>query len=205
MINVRKGLKAWVRFDGGNNAVAGSLIFQKNKPKVGKWKEYKDVNLCCSSSDCFVNYSPWRLVNGGNAGDGVVLIDSSDEEFTFIGPNDGDEDGWVYLTQYFSTETCLEIIYNWTSFDDSEGSPPNVDWPVYWTSVTNPTGIPEDLTVRVSDTPERGTWNITVPAGQWFSIGIYSTDSCCGRGFLNIQIIQVSCSTTTTTTTTNRI
>lgn len=47
--NTRKGLKAWVRFDGNNNAVAGSLIFQKDKPKVGKWKEYVDVNLCCSS------------------------------------------------------------------------------------------------------------------------------------------------------------
>lgn len=45
--NVRKGLKAWVRYDGNNNAVAGSLIFQKDKPKVGKWKEFMDVNLCC--------------------------------------------------------------------------------------------------------------------------------------------------------------
>lgn len=48
--NVRKGLKAWVRYDGNNNAVAGSLIFQKDKPKVGKWKEFMDVNLCCSST-----------------------------------------------------------------------------------------------------------------------------------------------------------
>lgn len=45
--NARKGLKAWVRYDGNNNAVAGSLIFQKDKPKVGKWREYVDVNLCC--------------------------------------------------------------------------------------------------------------------------------------------------------------
>ena len=48
--NQRKGLKAWVRYDGNNNAVAGSLIFQKDKPKVGKWKEYMDVNLCCPST-----------------------------------------------------------------------------------------------------------------------------------------------------------
>jgi len=45
--NQRKGLKAWVRYDGNNIAVAGSLIFQKSKPKVGKWREYQDVNLCC--------------------------------------------------------------------------------------------------------------------------------------------------------------
>jgi len=49
--NQRKGLKAWVRYDGNNNAVASSLIFQKSKPKVGKWKEYMDVNLCCPTPD----------------------------------------------------------------------------------------------------------------------------------------------------------
>ena len=62
----RKGLKAWVRFDGNNNAVAGSLIFQKNKPKVGIWKEYTDVNLCCPA------YVPYTLVTslaGGTAPD----------------------------------------------------------------------------------------------------------------------------------------
>jgi len=48
--NQRKGLKAWVRFDGNKNAVAGSLIFQKDKPKVGNWKEYMDVNLCCPAT-----------------------------------------------------------------------------------------------------------------------------------------------------------
>jgi len=48
--NQRKGLKAWVRYDGNNNAVAGSLIFQKDKPKVGKWKEFMDVNLCCPAT-----------------------------------------------------------------------------------------------------------------------------------------------------------
>jgi hypothetical protein len=48
--NQRKGLKAWVRYDGNKNAVAGSLIFQKDKPKVGNWKEYMDVNLCCPST-----------------------------------------------------------------------------------------------------------------------------------------------------------
>lgn len=48
--NQRKGLKAWVRYDGNKNAVAGSLIFQKDKPKVGNWKEYMDVNLCCPAT-----------------------------------------------------------------------------------------------------------------------------------------------------------
>lgn len=63
MSNNRKGLKAWVRYDGNNNAVAGSLIFQKEKPKVGKWKEFHDVNLCCSSTvGCSGNFN-WYLHN----------------------------------------------------------------------------------------------------------------------------------------------
>ena len=53
----RKGLKAWVRYDGNKNAVAGSLIFQKDKPKVGNWKEYMDVNLCCPSTPSSCNTS----------------------------------------------------------------------------------------------------------------------------------------------------
>lgn len=198
--NQRKGLKAWVRYDGNNNAVASSLIFLKDKPKVGKWKEYMDVNLCCPT-DCTVSYAPWTLVTGGAAGDGTVLVDDlADQSFTFVGPNDGQNSGWVYLTRYFATETCLDINYQWTSFDES----PTLehDRPIYWTSITQPTGEPADTTPRVETTPETGIWNITVPAGQWFSIGLYSDDSCCGRGFMSIGITEVECTTTTTTTTT---
>jgi hypothetical protein len=196
--NQRKGLKAWVRYDGNNNAVAGSLIFQKDKPKVGKWKEFMDVSLCCPA-DCTPDYSPWRLVTGGEAGDGVVLVDDlADQDFTFIGPNDNNNNGWVYLTRQFATETCLEIDYQYATFDGGTH-----DCPVYWTSATQPTGQPGDTTCRISDNPEEGTWEITVPAGQWFSIGLYSDDSCCGRGFLSISVVSDGpCPTTTTTTTT---
>lgn len=188
--NVRKGLKAWVRFDGNDNAVAGSLIFQKNKPKVGKWKEYQDVNLCCPSTNCTPNYGPWRLVTGGEGGDGVVLIDDlPDDEFTFVGPDDNVSNGWVYLTRQYTTETCLQIQYNWTSFDEGI----DVDRPVYWLSETQPTGEPGDTSSKVESTPASGTWNITVAPGEWFSVGIYSTDSCCGRGFLSISVNQVEC------------
>jgi hypothetical protein len=200
--NQRKGLKAWVRYDGNNNAVAGSLIFQKDKPKVGKWKEYQDVNLCCPA-DCTVDYSPWSIVTGGEAGDGTVLVDDlEDQEFTFVGPNDSNDNGWVYLTCQFDVDTCLEINYQWTSFDEE----PTLihDRPVYWTSNTQPTGIPDDLTPRATTIPETGTWTITVLAGEWFAVGIYSDDSCCGRGFLSVSINENlgPCPTTTTTTTT---
>lgn len=188
-------MKAWVRYDGKNNVIASSLIFLKNKPKIGKWKEYALTNLCCSTDNCNVNYGSWRLVTGGVAGDGRVLVDDlANDEFTFVGPNDNNgpgpnTNGWVYLTKYYNIETCLAIDYNWASFD--EGT--DVDRPVYWTSETQPTGIPGDTNSRAETTPESGTWNVTIPAGQWFSIGIYSTDSCCGRGFLSISISEIPC------------
>ena len=198
--------KAFARY-ANNKIVPASVFIGAKAPAVGVWKEIP-YDLCCDAPVCpQPDYSPWRLVTGGVAGDGVVLIDNPDKvigcpEFTFVGPNDDDGNGWVYLKQYFSSTTCLEIQYEWTSFDDSDpNDPPSVDLPVYWTSLTEPTGIPGDLTPQVGGTPADGTWNITVPGGQWFAIGIYSTDSCCGRGFLSVEICEVECPEPTTTST----
>lgn len=44
-----KKLRAWVRYDGKNRVVAGSLILQPHKPKDGKWKELP-VYKCCNPS-----------------------------------------------------------------------------------------------------------------------------------------------------------
>lgn len=182
-------MKAWVRYDGKNNVIASSLIFSKNKPKNGKWKEYALTNLCCSPNA----YGAWKLVTGGsNPNNGVVLVDyrSTIEEFTFVGPdNHDDRNGWVYLTKQYLTETCININYDWTSFDGDIYA----DRPVYWTDATQPTGIPGDTTSKITTNPESGLWSVTIPAGEWFGIGIYSTDSCCGRGFLSIAIEVVAC------------
>jgi hypothetical protein len=43
----KKDLKAYVRFDGTGRIIAGSLILQRFKPKVGNWKEI-DANECCN-------------------------------------------------------------------------------------------------------------------------------------------------------------
>jgi hypothetical protein len=40
-------LKAYVRFDGTGRVVAGSLILQRFKPKVGNWQEI-DAKECCN-------------------------------------------------------------------------------------------------------------------------------------------------------------
>ena len=41
--------KAYVRIDGQNRVVAGSLIYRQKMPTVGKWREI-DVNTCCTTT-----------------------------------------------------------------------------------------------------------------------------------------------------------
>jgi hypothetical protein len=48
MANINKrSLKAFVRYDGTGRVIAGSLILQANKPKVGNWEEI-DAYECCN-------------------------------------------------------------------------------------------------------------------------------------------------------------
>jgi hypothetical protein len=47
MANSNNNLKAYVRFDGTGRVIAGSLILQRFKPKVGNWQEIP-ANECCN-------------------------------------------------------------------------------------------------------------------------------------------------------------
>jgi hypothetical protein len=51
MATNNRPLKAYVRFDGSGRAVSSSLIWRKNKPKVGKWKEVQGYE-CCDTTGC---------------------------------------------------------------------------------------------------------------------------------------------------------
>jgi len=53
-----KKLKAFVRYDGSQRVVPGSLILRKNKPKVGTWKEVSS-NYCCDGIG--INHTPSSL------------------------------------------------------------------------------------------------------------------------------------------------
>ena len=177
MATERTGLKAWVRYDANNKAVAGSLTYLKNKPTSGVWKEYTEGGSA-------LNYGAWKLVTGGAAGDGTVLVDDlQNDAFTTIGPDDNNNNGWVYLTRYFPDGALLEINYKYASFDEGVIH----DRPVYWVSNSRPTGQPGITTSRAESSPESGNWETSVNPGQWFSLGIYSDDSCCGRGFLTTE------------------
>lgn len=39
-------LKAYVRYDGTGRIIAGSLILQRSKPKVGNWNEIPSQECC---------------------------------------------------------------------------------------------------------------------------------------------------------------
>jgi hypothetical protein len=130
-----------------------------------------------------INPNTWTTVTGGAAGDGTVAQYAADG-YNIAGPDDDVANGWVYIKRYFPAGAELSIDYQWASADDGLST----DWPIYCLDATEPTEAPSDLTVRAEATPEVGTWNITVPAGQWFSVGIYSGDTCCGRGFLSVAI-----------------
>jgi len=47
MANSNNRLKAYVRYDGSGRVIAGSLILQRFKPKVGNWVEI-NANECCN-------------------------------------------------------------------------------------------------------------------------------------------------------------
>lgn len=178
--------RAFVKYKKTGEIVPGSLLItQGGYPKGGPYKEIT-MDLCCDTSPCAPqDFGAWKVVTGGTAGDGVVLNDDNGDPnlFTIVGPDDSEFNGWVYMKRFFPLGAELSINYQWTSFDEGTG----VDRPVYWWSTTEPTGIPDDLGPKVGMTPETSNWVETIPPGNWFAVGIYSTDSCCGRGFLKVD------------------
>ena len=131
-----------------------------------------------------INPNTWTTVTGGAAGDGTVAQYAANG-YNITGPDDDQGNGWVYIKRYFPAGAELSIDYQWASVDE-EGL--STDHPIYCLDATEPTGEPSDTNPQVTNTPEQGTWNITVPAGEWFSVGIYSSDTCCGKGFLSVAI-----------------
>lgn len=46
MASNKKDLKAYVRYDGTGRVIAGSLILQRSKPKVGNWEQIGAYECC---------------------------------------------------------------------------------------------------------------------------------------------------------------
>ena len=83
--------RAFVRYSKQGKIVPGSLILTAGSHPNGPstWKEVP-ADLCCNDISCTpANYGDWKLVTGGVAGDGVVLVDDLGDcpTYTFVGPN----------------------------------------------------------------------------------------------------------------------
>lgn len=116
-------------------------------------------------------------------GDGTVTR-TGNRTYRIDGPNDENQDGWLFIKRYFDTATTMSIGYEWFSDDG------NNDWPMYDVVSEDPTGeISNTNRLQDEDTSyETGTWQINVPANNWLAIGVYSNDSCCGSGSLHITL-----------------
>ena len=171
--NVRKGLKAWVRYDGNDNAVAGSLIFQKDKPKVGKWKEYMDVNLCCSStSSCNTsNLNIEQLLNG---------LNGCYEQVVNLIPNA------VYFTDYGDGTSidngCYDMYDNGNAFNTSLTQKYNA---------ARESDVNFDLSIPYTHTQDSGSgdpcdYNNPPMDGQIVSGTGYFNTATCSKYFTNM-------------------
>jgi len=57
MANSNNRLKAYVRYDGTGRVIAGSLILQRSKPKIGNWHEIP-AHECCNPAPTVLLFSP---------------------------------------------------------------------------------------------------------------------------------------------------
>ena len=46
MATNKRDLRAYVRYDGNQRVIPGSLVLRRNKPKVGNWKEIEAYECC---------------------------------------------------------------------------------------------------------------------------------------------------------------
>lgn len=115
----KRPLKAYVRYDGSGRAVSSSLIWRKNKPKIGKWKEVQGYE-CCNA-----NQTPVLVEIDGTFPFSAASIE--------VGPNDGNF--YQPLTSY-SGNTAADIDALATLFNTdfpNLGKFKVIDGDLYWT------------------------------------------------------------------------
>ena len=69
----KKDLKAFVRYDGTGRVIPGSLILQRNKPKVGNWNEIQAYECCDPSCPNPVYGTDWGILGGEELITGVIF------------------------------------------------------------------------------------------------------------------------------------
>ena len=69
----KKDLKAFVRYDGTGRVISGSLILQRNKPKVGNWNEVQAYECCDPSCPNSVYGRDWIIYSQDEVETGVIF------------------------------------------------------------------------------------------------------------------------------------
>ena len=173
-----------------------------NLPSTTNWnkdKQYilRNTEQLTFSGDYMLENSLLAIEGGSNNSIGEwanvtensisgLITKTGNNTYRIDGPNDNsNSSGWVFIKRYFDTPTTMSIGYEWI------GSDGNNDWPMYEVNPTEQTGEMDNAN-RLQDTGgpeyENGTWEINVPAQNWLAIGVFSNDSCCGSGSLNITL-----------------
>lgn len=70
MASNKKDLKAFVRYDGTGRVIAGSLILQRNQPKVGNWHRIQAYECC----DPFIESGDFLLLEDSTPIDQNMLL-----------------------------------------------------------------------------------------------------------------------------------
>ena len=129
MANSNNRLKAYVRYDGTGRVIAGSLILQRSKPKVGNWQEI-DANECCNPTTTTTTTTETSTTSTSTS-------TSTSTTSTTTTPAPG-----ACFCYTISNETAGTLLYTYTDCSSSEyfRTPINADTLVIVCSSTAVTG-----------------------------------------------------------------
>ena len=156
------------------------LVRDPTKSQGFFWESagWADTSRCCVPS----------ILTGWNTNlDGDGSINFVVGGANIVGPNDGTDEGWSYIYRQFTSSGSFTYTYTLTSADEGL----NVDWPFEYVTTDDPSDeaninayISDDNNTYASNVPETGTRTVNYNAGDYVVLGIFSSDSCCGRGNL---------------------
>ena len=119
-----------------------------------------------------------------NSGDGwVETLEPQDgyaRAFTIVG-NNNPEVRFGIFTEYVATATQNTLVeYLWAYTTD--------DGPVFDPAGYTLNGVPYQLTIDNGELAQFGFGSFVASANQMFGWYVDSTDGCCGRGFLTVDV-----------------
>ena len=112
MANSNNRLKAYVRYDGTGRVIAGSLILQRFKPKVGNWVEI-DANECCNYTTTTTTTT--AAITTTTTTSSTSTSTSTSTTSTTTTPTPGD-----CFCYTISNETAGTLLYSFTDCVSSE-------------------------------------------------------------------------------------